>query len=80
MAEYKLQIKVNQIVTKDIEVSVLARNEEQAVQKAREVLEVYPKPHEVRGVPMVRTTKAEYWIPRDIEVVNIIKEGDDQVA
>jgi hypothetical protein len=75
MAEYEVRAKVDQIVTKEIRLSVVASSEEEATEKAREALQVYPAPHEVVGIRRIQTEKATYWIPRDIEFVETVRIG-----
>lgn len=71
MAEYHILAKVNQIVSKEVRFLVTAASEEEAMQKAREVLQTYPEASKVKGVRRVVTDKAHYWIPRDIEFIEI---------
>lgn len=78
MTTYNVRAKVDQIVTKEIQLLVVASSEDEAVSKTREALEVYPQPVTVPGVRRVVTDKARYWIPRDIEIVEI--EEDKEVA
>ena len=67
--KYKLRVKVNQIVTREINLLVDANSEEDAERKAREALEEYPKPVKVGGVSSILVTKTNYWIPKDLEFV-----------
>ena len=74
--KYDILAKVDQVVTKEIKLSVTARNEDEAEEKAREALQVYPDPCFVDGVNRILTTKSHYWIPRSIEFVKK-QEGKD---
>lgn len=76
MPKYIMIAKVNQIVTKEVRLLVSASSEEEAVDKARQALQVYPKPTVVEGVNRMVTNKSTYWIPRDIEFVEIGKDKE----
>ena len=76
MPKYIMIAKVNQIVTKEVQLLVSAGSEEEAEDKARQALQVYPKPVEVEGVDRMVTNKSNYWIPRDIEITKIKEEKD----
>lgn len=74
MPEYVMTAKVNQIVTKEVQLLVTARSEEEADNKARRALQTYPKEVAVEGVNRILTKKSMYWIPRDIDITFIREE------
>ena len=73
--EYTLKVKIDQIVTKEVRLLVVAASEDEAIEKSREALMIYPEPIETKGIRRIQTVNSRYWIPRDIDVVSI-KEGD----
>lgn len=75
MAEYSLKGKIDQIVTKEVQLLVVAGSEEEAMEKAREALQDYPDKVTVSGIRRIVTNKAHYWIPRDIEFTEVREEG-----
>lgn len=79
MTEYTVLAKVDQIVTKEVQLFVSAGSEEEAMEKAREALQTYPEPVSVRGVNRMVTNKSHYWIPRSIEFVQV-KQEDKRLA
>lgn len=76
MASYITIAKVDQIVTKEVQLCVKAGSEEEAEAITRRALEDYPKPIKETNVLRVVTNKANYWIPRSIEIVQIREEKD----
>ena len=68
MPSYTVRAKVEQIVTKEVKLKVVAKTKEEAENKARESLHIYPKELNVEGVGGILTTKANYWPPRDIQL------------
>lgn len=70
MPSYKLTAKVDQIVTKTVQLTVTASCEEDAQAKAREALNEYPKPVAVAGVYRIVTVGSNYWIPKSIDFVS----------
>ena len=76
MKEYNVVAKVDQIVTREIKLTVVASSEEQAQEKAREALQTYPEPIKVDGLNRILTSKAHYWIPRSIEFIKTFVKGD----
>ena len=78
MASYTVVVKTDQIVTKDIKLTVEARSQEEAERKTRDALQTYPDKVEEPGVRRILTLKSHYWIPRDINIVSI--EEDKKVA
>lgn len=74
MANYEVLAKVDQIVTKEVQLIVVAGSEEEAMEKAREALQTYPEPVEQQGVKRMVTNKSHYWIPKSIEFVKVAEE------
>jgi two-component SAPR family response regulator len=66
--------KIDQIVTKEVKLLIVAGSEEEAEDKARQALQTYPKPVTVDGVNRMVTNKATYWIPKSIELRRIEEE------
>lgn len=75
MAEYEVLVSVNQIVTRDVELVVVASSEEEVCAKVREALEQFPKGVDDLDVKEIRVVKANYWIPRDIDFKSINERG-----
>lgn len=75
---FKVTAKVDQIVTKQIDLVVAADSEEQAEAKAREALAVYPQAVEenVVGIKSILTTKQHFWIPKSIEFGKFTRKKD----
>lgn len=67
MPEYTLLAKVEQIVTKEIQMSVTASSQEDAKSKAEEALKSYPNPINCVGVDRILTKSSNYWVPSKIE-------------
>lgn len=78
---YEVKAKVDQIVTREFDISVLATDKEEAEKIVREALSVYPDgvPYG-KQLPRIQVVNSKYWIPRDIDVVSIEREGGDQDA
>lgn len=76
MANYDILAKINQIVTKEVRLSVSAGSEEEAIAKATEALQTYPKAIVKNGIRRILTTKSNYWIPRDIDIVTVKEEKE----
>jgi hypothetical protein len=75
MAEYSIKAKVDQIVTKEVQLLVEASSEAEAMDKARAALHIYPATIEPgKGVKRILTVKSHYWIPRNIDFSDIKKE------
>jgi hypothetical protein len=74
MASYIMIAKVDQVVTREVQLLVNARSEEEAEDKARQSLQMYPKPVTIDGVNHIVTNKATYWIPKSIEFGRIKEE------
>lgn len=74
MGTYVLLAKVDQIVTREVQLLVVAGSEEEAQDKARQALTEFPKPVTVDGVNRVVVNKANYWIPKSIEFTRIEEE------
>lgn len=76
MPTYSVSVKVDQIVTKEVKLQVVAGSEEEAENKTREALQAYPEPVKVRGVDRILTAKSHYWIPRSIEFIKISEDKE----
>lgn len=76
MANYIVLTKIDQIVTKEVRLEVIAGSEEEASKKAVDALQEYPKAIQEAGVNRVVTIKSNYWIPRNIDVIKITEEKD----
>ena len=74
MPTFNIKTKINQVVTREIALVVNALDEEEALLKTREALQVYPEPIEVQGISRIATRKMHFWIPRDIEIVEVNEE------
>lgn len=68
MAEYTIRAKVDQIVTSQLRIVVLASSEEEAYKKAREAVEEFPEPVSVAGIKRMGRLSARYWIPRNVDL------------
>jgi hypothetical protein len=78
MPTYSIYAKVDQIVTKDVLLQIVAGSEEEAEAKAREALGEYPQPVAVEGVKRVLPKKSMYWIPRSIDLTTkIVKDNEN---
>jgi hypothetical protein len=75
MAVHTVVAKVDQIVTKRVQLTVDANSTEDAREKAREALQAYPEAVKVAGVLRMFTTKSTYWIPKSVEFINAESEG-----
>ena len=82
MTTYVVLAKIDQIVTKEVRLEVVAGSEEEASKKAVDALQEYPKAIQEAGVNRVVTLKSNYWIPRSIDVTKITeeKEPEDKTA
>lgn len=67
MKTYNVVAKVDQIVTKEVHLTIAAGSEEEAEAKARDALQTYPEPVEDRNVKRIVTAKQHYWIPKSVE-------------
>jgi hypothetical protein len=74
MKTYNIVAKVDQIVTKEVFLIVEANSEGLALDKARAALQEYPDPVTEPGIKRIVTEKSKYWIPRNIDFVEIKKE------
>jgi len=77
MPSYSVIAKVDQIVTREVQLQVIASSEEEAEAKAREALGEYPKPVTVEGVRRVLVKKDQYWIPRNIDCRTTKEKNND---
>lgn len=73
MVDYVIKAKVDQIVTRNIELVISASSEEEAALKTRQALSEFPEKVTVDGVNKILVLKSHYWIPRDIDL-NIRKK------
>lgn len=71
MPDYLVRTKINQVVTRTIRLSIKAGSEEEATEIAKAAIEVYPEPIETDSIMRIVTEKAHYWIPRDVEFVDV---------
>jgi hypothetical protein len=69
LPDYSFRVKIDQIVTREIDIEVTARDEEQGRYKAREAAEVHPEPVEIVGIKRILPVSQTYWIPRDVEIM-----------
>lgn len=76
MPTYTLVAKVDQVVTKEVKMIVEANSEEEAQDKAREALAVYPEAIEVPGVNRMLALSSHYWIPKSIEFSKVKRNKD----
>jgi len=74
MASYVMIAKVDQIVTREVQLLVVAGSEEEAEDKARQALQMFPKPVTVEGVQKMVVNKANYWIPKSVDFTSIKEE------
>lgn len=74
MPTFNIKTKLNQVVTREISLVVDAVDDEEATAKVREALNTYPDPIEVQGISRIATRKMHFWIPRDIEFIEIREE------
>lgn len=77
MPAYTIDAKVDQIVTKEVQLLIEAPDQEEAERKARSVLQDYPA--ETEYDPMIHrivTRKSRYWIPKSIEFVSVKEENE----
>jgi hypothetical protein len=65
--------KVDQIVTKEVRLSVEASSEEEAQERATSALQTFPAAVEVPGILRIVANKATHWIPRSVDFVYIKK-------
>jgi hypothetical protein len=74
---YQVRAKVDQIVTKEIHLDVLAGSEEEAEDKARAALGEYPEAVTSPNIKRMVTVKQHYWIPKSIEFGSTKEENKD---
>jgi hypothetical protein len=77
MPAYSIRAKIDQIVTKEVQLLIEAEDVDAAKVMAREALQEYPAP--VPYNPMIHrivTTKSSYWIPKSIEFIESREETD----
>ena len=71
MSLYDVTVKVDQIVTKEVNLTVEANSEEEAESFSRQALDTYPKPVACPNVKTIVTTKSTYWIPKSLDFMSI---------
>lgn len=79
MPAFTVQVKLDQVVTKEIALLVEAADEDEARALTLGALETYPAPMPYN--PMIHkivTTKVQHWIPKSIDFVDV-KKGDHEV-
>ncbi len=64
---YRVTAKVDQIVTREIQLEVKAGSEEEAEAKARDALNVYPEPNTDSDVVSILPVKQHFWIPKSVD-------------
>lgn len=77
MPEYIVKAKVDQIVTREVQLKITAGSEEEAETKTREALAEYPQPVTVSGVSRILVGKSTYWIPRSIDLTTKIEKDNE---
>lgn len=70
---FKITAQIDQIVTKEVQLLIEARSEEEAQEKVRDALSTYPEPASTAGVLRIVTNKSHYWIPKSIDFLRIKK-------
>ena len=70
---FKITAQIDQIVTKEVQLLIEARSEEEAQEKARDALQSYPEVVNTPGVMRIVTNKSHYWIPKSIDFLRIKK-------
>lgn len=77
MPAFTIDVKVDQIVTKEIQLVIEAPDQAEAERKARAVLQDYPA--ETAYDPMIHriiTRKSRYWIPKSIDFISVKEENE----
>ncbi len=74
--KYTVLANVDQIVTKEVQLLIEARSEEEAQEKARDALQNFPQAVDTPGVLRMVANKAHYWIPKSIDFTQIRKVKD----
>lgn len=77
MPSYIVKAKIDQIVTRNIQMQIVAGSEEEAEAKAKEALSEYPEPVTVKGVTRLLVNKSQYWIPRNIDLTTTKDKNND---
>lgn len=70
---YRVTAQIDQIVTKEVQLLIEARSEEEAQEKARDALQSYPEAVATEGIPRMVTNKSHFWIPKSIDFLKIEK-------
>ncbi len=71
--KYTVLANVDQIVTKEVQLLIEARSEEEAQEKARDALQNFPQAVDTPGVLRMVANKAHYWIPKSIDFTRVKK-------
>lgn len=74
MAKYIVIADVDQIVTKEVQLLIVAGSEEEAIVKARNALSEYPAPVNEPAVKRMVANKSRYWIPKSIDFKSVSEE------
>lgn len=70
---YRVTAKIDQIVTREVELLIEAPSETDAQEKAREALQDYPGEVSVEGVSRILVKNQTYWIPKSIDFPKTVK-------
>lgn len=76
MPRYVINAKVDQIVTKTVQLLVEGGSEEEAEDTARLALNTFPEPLVDDNVRRILVKKSHYWIPKSIEFTQIVEDKD----
>lgn len=71
MGEYRILAKVDQIVTREVHLLIVADSKDEAEGAARDALQVYPEalaPSALGKIRRLVVKKSYYWIPRSIDL------------
>lgn len=78
---YEVRAKVDQIVTREIHLTVTATSSEQAEDYARLALQEYPKAvNDLPAVKRIVTAKQTFWIPKSVELTSTTEEKENKNA
>ena len=77
MPLYELKAKIDQIVTKEVELIVEAGSEEEAADEAHRALCTYPHGVEAEKVRRIIPVKSHYWIPKSIDIIRSKQIGGE---
>ena len=74
---FKITVSIDQIVTKEVQLLIEARSEEEAQEKTRDALSTYPGPVTTPGVLRIVTNKSHYWMPKSVDFLRIKKVQEE---